>query len=110
LYPFSGIGLQSTTDKGSELGWLEAIQTVLRCVESFFVDPSLTCASEIFAPDIDPAVYPAHKSIKSVHNTIIEAFWRWLREKLGINLRDHILRGKNEHIFDPNVAFHKFGS
>ncbi|KAJ7885240.1 hypothetical protein B0H13DRAFT_2235309 [Mycena leptocephala] len=102
-----GIRLQSTTDKGSELGWLEAIQTVLRCVESFFVDPSLTCASEIFAPDIDLAVYPAHKSIKSVHNTIIEAFWRWLREKLGINLRDHILRGKNEHIFDPNVAFHK---
>ncbi|KAJ7905018.1 hypothetical protein B0H13DRAFT_2233816 [Mycena leptocephala] len=104
---YGGIGLQSTMDKGSELGWLEAIQTVLRCVESFFVDPSLTCASEIFAPDIDPAVYPAHKSIKSVHNTIIEAFWRWLREKLGISLRDHILRGKNEHIFDPNVAFHK---
>jgi hypothetical protein len=46
----------------------------------------LTCASEIFAPDIDPAVYPAHKSIKSVHNTIIEAFRRWLHEKLGINL------------------------
>ncbi|KAJ7895785.1 hypothetical protein B0H13DRAFT_2234542 [Mycena leptocephala] len=104
---YGGIGLQSTTDKGSELGWLEAIQTVLRCVESFFVDPSLTCASEIFAPDIDLAVYPAHKSIKSVHNTIIEAFWRWLREKLGLNLRDHILRGKNKHIFDPNVAFHK---
>jgi hypothetical protein len=70
----------------------------------------LTCASEIFAPAIDPAVYPAHKSIKSVHNTVIEAFWRWLLQKLGINLRDHILRGKNEHIFDPNVAFHRFGS
>ncbi|KAJ7842678.1 hypothetical protein B0H14DRAFT_3691662 [Mycena olivaceomarginata] len=104
---YGGIGLQSTTDKGSELGWLEAIQTVLRCVQSFFVEPSLTCASEIFAPAIDPAVYPAHKSIKSVHNTVIEAFWRWLLQKLGINLRDHILRGKNEHIFDPNVAFHR---
>jgi hypothetical protein len=59
-------------------------------------------------PDIDLAVYPAHKSIKSVHNTIIEAFWRWLRGKLGGNLRDHILRGKTEHIFDPKVAFHWF--
>ncbi|KAJ7842433.1 hypothetical protein B0H13DRAFT_2239371 [Mycena leptocephala] len=102
---YGGIGLQSTTDKGSELGWLEAIQTVLRCVESFFVDPSLTCASEIFAPDIDPAVYPAHKSIKRVHNTIIEAFWRWLREKLGINLRDHILQARTNISLIPMDLF-----
>ncbi|KAJ7021265.1 hypothetical protein C8F04DRAFT_1314842 [Mycena alexandri] len=89
---YGGIALQSTTDKGSEVGWLEAIRTILW---------------EQCAPDINPNVYPAHRSIKSVHNTVIEAFWRWLREKLGINLRDHILRGKTEHIFDPNVVFHR---
>ncbi|KAJ7902398.1 hypothetical protein B0H13DRAFT_1882523 [Mycena leptocephala] len=92
---YGGTVLQSTMDKGWEVGWLEAIQTVLR---------------EQCAPDINLDVYPAHKLIKSVHNTIIEAFWRWLREKLGINLQDNILRGKNEHIFDPNVAFHRFAS
>ncbi|KAJ6489689.1 hypothetical protein C8R47DRAFT_977824 [Mycena vitilis] len=110
-----GIALQSTTDKGSEVGWLEAIQTVLRYVSRFLpFDLALTegADSEQFAPNIDINVYPAHRSIKSVHNTtplntIIEAFWRWLREKLGVNLRDHILRGKNEHIFDSNVAFHR---
>ncbi|KAF7328323.1 hypothetical protein MVEN_02547700 [Mycena venus] len=91
LEEIEGIPLQTTTDKGSEIGWLKAMQTALR---------------EQHAPDIDLAVYPAHESIKSVHNTIIEAFWRWLREKLGVNLRDHILRGKTERIFDPNVAFH----
>ncbi|KAJ7092528.1 hypothetical protein C8R43DRAFT_1049877 [Mycena crocata] len=87
-----GIGLQKTTDLGSEIGWLKAIQIFLR---------------ERFAPDIDLDIYPAHAGIKSVHNTIIEAFWRWLRVKLGINLFDHVIRGKTERIFDPNVAFHR---
>ncbi|KAJ6566838.1 hypothetical protein B0H19DRAFT_1138688 [Mycena capillaripes] len=91
LEEIEGIPLQTTTDKGSEIGWLKAMQTALR---------------EQHAPDIDLAVYPAHQSVKSVHNTISEAFWRWLREKLGGNLRDHILRGKTERIFDPKVAFH----
>ncbi|KAJ7790053.1 hypothetical protein B0H14DRAFT_2396770, partial [Mycena olivaceomarginata] len=31
----------------------------------------------------------------------------WLHEKLGFNLKDHILRGKVEHIFNQNVSFHK---
>ncbi|KAJ7151306.1 hypothetical protein C8R43DRAFT_1004776 [Mycena crocata] len=87
-----GIGLQKTTDLGSEIGWLKAIQIFLR---------------ERFAPDIDLDIYPAHAGIKSVHNTIIEAFWRWLRVKLEINLFDHVIRGKTEQIFDPNVAFHR---
>ncbi|KAJ7222731.1 hypothetical protein B0H12DRAFT_1078233 [Mycena haematopus] len=41
------------------------------------------------------------------HNIIIEAFWRWLKEKWGVNMREHILRGKNEHIYVPEVAFHR---
>ncbi|KAJ7687071.1 hypothetical protein B0H14DRAFT_3101474 [Mycena olivaceomarginata] len=81
-----GILLQATTNKGSETGWLYALQTALR---------------EVFAPNIDPDVYPSHAFVKSVHNTIIEAFWRWLHEKLGFNLKDHILRGQVDHIFIP---------
>ncbi|KAJ7874312.1 hypothetical protein B0H14DRAFT_3083423 [Mycena olivaceomarginata] len=87
-----GIPLQATTDKGSETGWLYALQTALR---------------EVFAPNIDPDVYPSHTFVKSVHNTIIEAFWRWLHEKLGFNLKDHILRGQVDHIFNSNVPFHR---
>ncbi|KAF7361589.1 hypothetical protein MSAN_01193000 [Mycena sanguinolenta] len=87
-----GIPLQTITDKGSEIGWLVAFQTVLR---------------EQFAPNIDLAIYPPHASVKSVHNTIIEAFWCWLHQKLGFNLKDHILCGKTEHIFNSAVAFHK---
>ncbi|KAJ6545071.1 hypothetical protein DFH09DRAFT_1249204 [Mycena vulgaris] len=40
-----------------------------------------------FAPDIDPAVYPSAAFLKSIHNTAIEVFWRWLREKWGINIQ-----------------------
>ncbi|KAF7301184.1 hypothetical protein MIND_00682900 [Mycena indigotica] len=73
----SGTGLQMTVDKGSEIGWMLAMQDCLR---------------EIFAPNIDPDVYPAHICVKSVHNTVIEAFWRWL---------------KVEHIFSEITVYHR---
>ncbi|KAJ7877863.1 hypothetical protein B0H13DRAFT_2235847 [Mycena leptocephala] len=41
-----------------------------------------------------------------VHNTVIEAFWRWLKEKMGLNLKAVILAGKEKRIFSPNVDFH----
>lgn len=62
--------------------------------------------SEAFTPDIDPHVYAVYMVLKSVHNTVIEGFWRWLRVKMGLNLKLIILRGKENHIFDSNVAFH----
>ncbi|KAJ7708537.1 hypothetical protein B0H14DRAFT_2415337 [Mycena olivaceomarginata] len=55
---------------------------------------------------IDPDVYPSHTFVKSVHSTIIKAFWQWLHEKLGFNLKDHILQGQVDHIFNSNVPFH----
>ncbi|KAJ7903990.1 hypothetical protein B0H13DRAFT_1881929 [Mycena leptocephala] len=83
--------IQMTMDKGSEIGWQYAIQDALR---------------HAFAPNIDPEVYPIRRLIKSVHNTIIEAFWRWLKEKMGLNLKAIILIGKDQRIFSPNVGFH----
>ncbi|KAF7327482.1 hypothetical protein MKEN_00326800 [Mycena kentingensis (nom. inval.)] len=65
------IPIQLTTDKGSEVGWMYTFMSVLR---------------EIYAPDIDPNMFPFHVLIKSIHNTIIEGFWRQLKEKLGLNL------------------------
>ncbi|KAK7029309.1 hypothetical protein R3P38DRAFT_3394433 [Favolaschia claudopus] len=84
--------LQITTDKGSETGWQYAIQVAIR---------------DAFAPDIDPGVYPAAAFLKSVHNTVIEAFWRWLHDKWGFNMWEHVLRGKNERIFVEEAPFHQ---
>ncbi|KAJ7195476.1 hypothetical protein GGX14DRAFT_403946 [Mycena pura] len=84
--------IQLNTDKGSETGWQYAIQTAIR---------------DSFARNIDPNIYPAAIFLKSVHNTIIEAFWRWLHEKWGLNMREHILRGKSEHIYVAEVPFHR---
>ncbi|KAJ6556997.1 hypothetical protein DFH09DRAFT_1084343 [Mycena vulgaris] len=85
------IPIQLTTDKGSEIGWQYAFQSILR---------------EYFAPNIDPAIFAAYMVLKSVHNTVIEGFWRWLKTKMGLNLKAIIIRGKQERIFDSNVAFH----
>jgi hypothetical protein len=46
--------------------------------------------------------------LKSVHNTVIEGFWRWLKLKLGLNLKAIIIRGKLERIYDSNIAFHLY--
>ncbi|KAJ6531357.1 hypothetical protein DFH09DRAFT_1093216 [Mycena vulgaris] len=85
------IPIQLKMDKGSEISWPYAIQDVLR---------------HAFAPDIDPEIYPVCQLIKSVHNTIIEGFWRWFKEKKGLNLKTVILVGKQEHIFSAIVEFH----
>ncbi|KAJ7814946.1 hypothetical protein B0H14DRAFT_3090047 [Mycena olivaceomarginata] len=84
--------LQTTTDRGSETGWQYAIQTAIR---------------EAFAPDIDPKIYPCAAFLKSVHNTVIEAFWHWLRDKWGINMRDHILRGKAQRFYIAEAPFYR---
>ena len=60
----------------------------------------------VFAPEIDPDQDPYYRILKSVYNTIIEVFWKWLKEKLGLNLKAIILQGQQEHIFNPAVAYH----
>ncbi|KAJ7772470.1 hypothetical protein B0H16DRAFT_1714663 [Mycena metata] len=86
------IPIQLTTDKGSEVGWLYAFMSTLR---------------EIYAADIDKDLYPFHVLIKSIHNTVIEGFWRQLKEKLGLNLKDFLLRGKVEHLFNAHDPWYE---
>ncbi|KAJ6618980.1 hypothetical protein B0H10DRAFT_1913207 [Mycena sp. CBHHK59/15] len=86
------IPIQLTTDKGSEVGWAYAFMSVLR---------------EIYAPDINPTLFPFHVMIKSVHNTVIEGFWRQFKEKSGLNLKDFLLRGKEGHLFNPHDLLHE---
>ncbi|KAJ6505134.1 hypothetical protein C8R45DRAFT_923430 [Mycena sanguinolenta] len=73
------IPIQLTTDKGSEVGWFYAFMSKLR---------------DVYAADIDMNLYPFHVLIESIHNTVIEVFGRQLKEKLGLNLKDFLLRGK----------------
>ncbi|KAJ7036966.1 hypothetical protein C8F04DRAFT_1209932 [Mycena alexandri] len=94
-----GIPIQTTMDMGSEIGWQYAIQDALR-------SESTSTSFHTFAPEIDQEVYPVCRLIKSVHNTIIEAFWRWFKEKMGLNLKAVILVGKDQRIFSANVEFH----
>ncbi|KAJ7842444.1 hypothetical protein B0H14DRAFT_2359573, partial [Mycena olivaceomarginata] len=82
------IPIQLTTDKGSEVGWFYAFMSTLRL-------------------DIDMNLYPFHVLIKSIHNTVIEGFWRQLKEKLGLNLKDFLLRGKVEHLFNAHDPWHE---
>ncbi|KAJ7705155.1 hypothetical protein B0H14DRAFT_3645885 [Mycena olivaceomarginata] len=86
------IPIQLTTDKGSAVGWLYAFMSTLR---------------EIYAADIDIALYPFHVLIKSIHNTVIEEFWQQLQEKLGLNLKDFLLHGKVEHLFNAHDPWHE---
>ncbi|KAJ7243316.1 hypothetical protein C8J57DRAFT_1525776 [Mycena rebaudengoi] len=86
------IPIQLTTDKGSEVGWPYAFMSVLR---------------EIYAADIDPTLFPFHVMIKSIHNTVIEGFWRQFKEKSGLNIKDFLLRGKEEHLFNPHDPLHE---
>ncbi|KAJ7836563.1 hypothetical protein B0H14DRAFT_2255196, partial [Mycena olivaceomarginata] len=50
--------------------------------------------------------YAVYMVLKSVHNTVIEGFWCWLRGKMGLNLKEFITCGERDRVFDSNVAFH----
>ncbi|KAH6893869.1 hypothetical protein BKA70DRAFT_1439932 [Coprinopsis sp. MPI-PUGE-AT-0042] len=86
-----GIPLQLNTDKGPERAWQHAIQDALR---------------RLLAPDIDPDVFPTVMGLASVHNTVIESLWAWLRKTLGHNLKDIILEGKVSRIYLQHRAYH----
>ena len=85
-----------------------SVSLVLVSVLSIFcVTRLIKPGRSVFAPDIDPdmVIDRYYTILKSIHNTIIEVFWRWLKEKLGLNLKVVILKG--EHIYNSMVFFHR---
>lgn len=64
--------------------------------------------SEKFAPELNTHEHPPIMALKSVHNTTIEGFWRWLREKIGYDIKAHILRGQEDHYFDVATPWHRY--
>ncbi|KAJ7813493.1 hypothetical protein B0H14DRAFT_2522815 [Mycena olivaceomarginata] len=87
---YGAIPQQTTTDKGSETGYIYAFTTGLKTV---------------YAPNIDLARYPASVALKSTNNTPIESLWHWFQDQCGKNLF-HITKGRDEGIFNPNNPIH----
>jgi hypothetical protein len=46
-------------------------------------------------------------ALKSVHNTTIEGLWRWLRDKIGHDLKGYILQGKARHHYNAAIPWHR---
>lgn len=63
---------------------------------------------EQVAPEIDLNQFPPHRFIKSVHNTVIEGFWSWLRKKRGLQMKEAIIQGRDEGRFLPNNPLHMY--
>ncbi|KAF9002820.1 hypothetical protein BDZ89DRAFT_1169674 [Hymenopellis radicata] len=81
---WSAIPLQITTDKGSEVGLMYALQLALR---------------KEYAPDIDEIKFPACVGLKSTRNITAEQLWHWMREKMSFGLEDIVKEGQTNGLF-----------
>ena len=61
---------------------------------------------EIFHPDMDLTVLPAHIYLRSVHNISIERSWLRLRLDLGDNAVLAFEKGKDEGVYNPDDPEH----
>ncbi|KAL0952449.1 hypothetical protein HGRIS_006718 [Hohenbuehelia grisea] len=85
------IPLQIVMDMGSEIGDMCHAQAVLRAEA---------------APDFTEAEWPSTVQVQSKKNTPIEGFWRWKRNGEGHSIREAILIGRNNGIYNPNNTLH----
>lgn len=46
-------------------------------------------------------------AVKSTHNVPAETMWRWLGQTVGRDLKDILLEGQTNGVFDPNSETHK---
>ncbi|KAL0945345.1 hypothetical protein HGRIS_000843 [Hohenbuehelia grisea] len=85
------IPLQIVMDMGSKIGDMCRAQAVLRAEA---------------APDFTEAEWPSTVQVQSKKNTPIEGFWRWKRNGEGHSIREAILIGRNNGIYNPNNILH----
>ncbi|KAJ2929127.1 hypothetical protein H1R20_g7964, partial [Candolleomyces eurysporus] len=79
------------TNKGSEIPYLFAYQTGLR---------------DVYTPNVDVARFPPVFQLKSVHNTPIEGLWHWFSEMCGLNIKEMIIAGYQNGIYNLNDPIH----
>ena len=75
-------------------------------MQIYFNEFRLVSNSEMYAPEFDEATFPPHVILKSTNNTPIEGFWRLLHQKTGDNLKEIILEGKRQAIFNSTIPEH----
>ncbi|KAJ7157498.1 hypothetical protein C8R46DRAFT_909396 [Mycena filopes] len=92
---FQATSVQVTFDGGSELGWLAAFQTTLRC-------------EEVFAPELSADEWRPVVAVKSTSNITIESAWSYDRQFNGRTLRAVIEEGRIHLIPGDLLHRHKF--
>jgi hypothetical protein len=58
------------------------------------------------APEFTIVEWPPAVQVPSKRNTPVEGFWRWIRQGEGHNIRDAILVGKTDGLFNANNELH----
>ncbi|KAL0953005.1 hypothetical protein HGRIS_007210 [Hohenbuehelia grisea] len=85
------VPLQLVMDKGTEVGDMIRAQIRLR-LEA--------------APDYTEQEWPTTVQVQSKHNTPIEGFWRWKRNGEGHSIKQAIVIGRENGLFNPNNPLH----
>ncbi|KAM6501456.1 hypothetical protein JOM56_004470 [Amanita muscaria] len=88
---YGRIPLQLVMDMGTEVGDMIRAQAYLRSKA---------------APEFTENAWPSTVQVQSKKNTPIEGFWRWKRSSEGHNIREAILIGRNNGLFNPNDPLH----
>ncbi|KIL60347.1 hypothetical protein M378DRAFT_110253 [Amanita muscaria Koide BX008] len=88
---YGRIPLQLIMDMGTEVGDMIRAQAYLRSKA---------------APEFTENAWPSTVQVQSKKNTPIEGFWRWKRSSEGHNIREAILIGRNNGLFNLNDPLH----
>jgi len=89
---------------------MQSIQIALQNVKQHkpTIEQTLkTNTSQNFVPELDAYECPLVMALKSVHDTTIEGFWHWLYEKIGHNIKAHLLQGQEGHHYNVAVPWHQ---
>ena len=111
LMSLTGIPVQLTTDKGTETHWLSVFQLALRCVKPLIL-LCLYCfqlifpISRSFFSELDEDEFPSYVALTSTNNTVIERFWRLLKERFGDHFKHAVRLGAAQHLFNPVSVLH----
>ncbi|KAK4698501.1 hypothetical protein P7C70_g7774, partial [Phenoliferia sp. Uapishka_3] len=87
-----GMPVCTVLDRGSETSEVGVLTSILRTTS---------------APHLDPIVIPPLVYVQSKRNTIIESFWRWLREQWGDDIKKLICEGLSQGLCDLNNPTHR---
>ena len=78
------------------------------CIIAQNLDSLNFLSREKYTPDIDTNNWPPCVAVKSVHNIVAESTWKWWLKEYGFDLRNIILEGQSNGLFNPNSPLHVY--